>query len=199
MKPVLYFYPTQNQTITTKINCSKNSKLTYTYPKLENEWKFEANPEGILTFENGKKYNYLFWEGEESNVNYNLEEGFVVKKDNLETFFVDKLEKMGLKQHELNDFIVYWVPILMKNEYNYVNFVISSMNEQNENGETYNQNYNLEIEPKPETMFRIFMIYKPCNQDFKVKEQKLPSFQRKGFTVVEWGGIELSNNCLSGR
>ena len=57
----------------------------------------------------------------------------------------------------------------------------------------------LEIDPKPETLFRVFMIYKPCNQDFKVKEQELPTFQRKGFTVVEWGGMELSNNCLSDR
>lgn len=32
------------------------------------------------------------------------------------------------------------------------------------------------------------MTYKKCNKNLKVKEQVLDEVQRKGFTLVEWGG-----------
>ena len=40
------------------------------------------------------------------------------------------------------------------------------------------------------------MYHSPVGPDFKVESQELPTFERKGFTLVEWGGgpIELTNN-----
>ena len=48
------------------------------------------------------------------------------------------------------------------------------------------------IEPKPDNIIRVMMIYKPLNEFILVKEQKLDEVsKRNGFTVVEWGGTEL--------
>ena len=49
----------------------------------------------------------------------------------------------------------------------------------------------LEVNPKPDTVIRVLMIYKPLNKKIKVKEQKIITPERKGFTLVEWGGTEL--------
>jgi hypothetical protein len=47
----------------------------------------------------------------------------------------------------------------------------------------------LEVEPKPETVIRIFMEYKAYDgKSPKLPEQQLPQTVRKGFTLVEWGG-----------
>ena len=49
----------------------------------------------------------------------------------------------------------------------------------------------LEINPKPETLIRINMEFKGIRKPFEVIEQKLEKTERKGYTVVEWGGTKL--------
>ena len=44
------------------------------------------------------------------------------------------------------------------------------------------------ITPTPDTIIRVLMEYKPINSKIDIKEQKLKTPKRKGFTVVEWGG-----------
>jgi hypothetical protein len=52
----------------------------------------------------------------------------------------------------------------------------------------------LEITPKPDSMLRVFMVYKPLDDYVEVKPQVFEKFQRKGFSVVEWGGMEYKDN-----
>ena len=49
----------------------------------------------------------------------------------------------------------------------------------------------LEITPKPDTVIRVVMAYKKILKPYEVKEQVLESPERKGFTVVEWGGTKI--------
>jgi hypothetical protein len=52
----------------------------------------------------------------------------------------------------------------------------------------------INISPKPENLFRLYMYFSPIETPIKVKEQVLPKLKyRKGLTVVEWGGSELSS------
>jgi len=40
-------------------------------------------------------------------------------------------------------------------------------------------------------MFRVFMAWKALDAPVDIKPQTLVTFERKGFTVVEWGGAEI--------
>jgi len=40
-------------------------------------------------------------------------------------------------------------------------------------------------------MIRIFLTIKKLDRPINIKEQKLLSVERKGFTVIEWGGSNL--------
>ena len=71
---------------------------------------------------------------------------------------------------------------MQENKYNYIRF--ASMEE-------INEYMPLEISEEPDTLIRVFMQYKPLDEYVEVKEQKLESVKRKGFTVVEWGGTDL--------
>ena len=46
----------------------------------------------------------------------------------------------------------------------------------------------LNVTPKPDTMIRIFLCIKKIEAPIDIKEQKLEKNERKGFTVIEWGG-----------
>lgn len=179
-KPIIYFYPERTMDVNVKLDF--NGTLTTTYPKYKNGgWNVVAEPGGTLTDkETGREYSYLFWEGNSDTV-YDMSEGFVVAGKDTAEFLQKKLEYMGLTPKEYNEFIVYWLPEMENNKYNLINF----------QGKEYTENAKLEITPKPDSVLRVFMTWKALDEKVVVKEQKLSTFERKGFTVVEWGGAEL--------
>lgn len=58
--------------------------------------------------------------------------------------------------------------------------------------ETYTDSAVLTIEPQPDSLLRVFMAWKALDAPVAIEPQELAPFQREGFTVVEWGGCELS-------
>ena len=49
-------------------------------------------------------------------------------------------------------------------------------------------NFELKNSPKPDSLIRVFLTIKKLESSINIKEQKLVSNERKGFTVIEWGG-----------
>lgn len=178
-KPVIYLYPEESTEVNVKL--SFNGELDCTYPQYsENGWTVTANPDGTLVTADGREYSYLFWDGT-SNVDYDMSKGFVVKGEDTEAFLQEKLEYMGLTPREYNEFIVYWLPLMQDNEYNLIAF----------QGEEYTDNAELEITPAPDSVLRVFMTFRALDAPVEVEEQQLDTFERSGFTVIEWGGTEL--------
>lgn len=176
-KPVLYLYPTKKTNVT--VTFAKPENLTTTYPKYKNNWKITAYPNGDLYDQNNKYYYALYWE-EVKNHNITFNEGFYVNSKNAISFLEEKLTTLGLNPKERNEFIMYWLPILERNEHSLVYF------EQTEEREKYSK---LTISPKPDSLLRISMHIKKVSGKTTIKEQKLNTFKRSGFTAVEWGGV----------
>lgn len=178
-KPVIYLYPQQKTEVTVSMNNS--NLITVSYPEYSNGWKITANPDGTIKDEtNGSEYSYLFWEA--VGKIYDLESGYVVKKADLLNFLKEKLSGYGLLPKEYNEFIVYWYPILLRNECNAITFFC----------EEYEKDFELHIDPKPDRVFRIYMLYRKVdeNENIPLPNEPLP-VTREGFTVVEWGGQKI--------
>lgn len=176
-KPVLYLYPTLPTLITVTFDNPEN--LTTTYPKYENSWKVLANKNGDLYDLNDKYYYALYWE-EKGNHKVDFSEGFYVTKNNAIEFLEEKLTKIGLNDRERNEFIMYWLPILEENGKSLVYFELT------EERESYSK---INIQPQPDSLLRVAIHVKKVDSYTKIKEQKLPTFKRSGFTAVEWGGV----------
>ncbi|WP_346935707.1 hypothetical protein [Clostridium sp.] len=178
-KPVIYLYPTSEQSVRVKLDYKGD--LTCTYPEYKDGWNVIAEPDGTLTnIEDKREYSYLYWEGISRN-QWDMSKGFVVKGEDTEEFLQEKLEYMGLAPREYNEFIVYWLPIMQENKYNLITFA----------GEEYENLAELNITPKPDSILRVMMLFKSLDKPTKIEEQEIKSFERKGFTVVEWGGTEV--------
>ena len=176
-KPILYFYPLEPMDI--KVTFANPSLLTYTYPKYENSWDIHITPSGtIYDYRTKRNYYALYWEGIDSTV-IDTSVGFVVKGEDTVPFLEEKLSYLGLNEREINEFIIYWLDKLEKNPYNYIHFRTT------EDMESYMK---LHFSKIPDTLIRIMMDYSPLSKKIQVKEQKLEPKQRKGFTIVEWGG-----------
>lgn len=181
-KPVIYLYPETDTTVEVKVDPA--GKFTFTYPEYNDGWKFKASANGDLTF-GEDTYNYLFWE---SSARYSihsngLAKGYLVRGDEATTFLKEKLTEAGLTSEEQSDFITYWAPRLAKNDQNFVRF---------EFNETCDRFAKLDITPKPDHVYRIYMLWYPTNQKNIPSEQIIQKVDRTGFTVVEWGGQDLT-------
>ncbi len=179
-KPIIYLYPREETKITIKL--LKPEQLTVTYPKYNDIWDVTAKPNGdLIDNQTGRSLYGLYWEGK--NYNSKLEkEGFIVKGSDTISFLENSLSRLGLNEREANEFIIYWLPKLENNKYNYIHF---------SGTEFMNKEMPLEVNPKPNTMIRILMEYKPLERPINVEKQELKAPERKGFTLIEWGGTEL--------
>ena len=177
-KPVLYLYPKKTTKVT--VDFEHEDQLTTTYPKFKDNWVVTAKPNGDLYDAKGNYYYGLYWE-EDQNHLVDFREGFYVTKENAIEFLEEKLTTIGLNARERNEFIMYWLPILEKNGQSLVYFELT------EERDSYNK---LEITPAPDSLLRVAIHVKKVNNKVNIKEQKLPTFERTGFTAVEWGGVQ---------
>lgn len=180
-KPIIYLYTEQKQDVTVQLNYA--GTITASYPKYNDiihGWKVTAYPDGkIINHDDNNEYSYLFWEGKSrETINWDFSQGFVVKGENTREFLQDTLAKIGLTPKEYNEFIVYWYPKMKDNKYNLIHFA----------DEQYTKTAPLTITPKPDSILRVFMIFKPLHEKIEIEPQVFQPFERKGFTVVEWGG-----------
>lgn len=197
LKPIIYLYPTQETAVNVKLG--RPELITTSYPKYDSQtgWNVIAQPDGNLAYisnsnaNNGNRQLYsLYWEGK-NKPGYIHNDGFVVKGADIAGFLEDKLSQLGLSDREAEEFIIYWLPKLEHNEYNYIRF---------ETAKEISDYMPLTINPKPDTIIRIAMDWKKLDNEEAstlqrtLKEQKLPTTPaRTGFTVVEWGGSEIGS------
>ena len=177
-KPVIYLYPEKEMEV--KVQLDYDGKLVCTYPEYDNGWNVVAQPDGTLCDYSGKTYSYLFWEGN-THATYDFSKGFVVKGAETAEFLEEKLSEIGLNAKEANEFIVYWLPRMQENKYNLITFQTKA----------YTDVAKLHITPEPDSVLRVFMAYKELEAPIEIEEPVIAPFERKGFTVVEWGGAEV--------
>lgn len=178
-KPIVYLYPEKQTDVTVKV-LPTNGELTFTYPEYDGKWQVTANSNGLLKDKFGNEYEYLWWESRH-NSPLGLNNGFVVKYDNLDTFFNLTLGKAGFLQNEIDDFKEYWIPTMNKEYSPYYKISFLQNKEVNTIAE-------LSIYPKPDTEIRIFMVYERLNSYIEVTPQNIIQTERNGFVVTEWGG-----------
>ncbi len=179
-KPVIYLYPETPTEVSVKLTV--DGTLTCTYPAYDKGWNnFTAHPDGTLIFPDGKQYYCLYWEGIQ-NMDCDFTRGFCVRGEDTAAFLEWALSEQGLTPREANEFIIYWLPRMEQNPYNVIAFQT----------EAYTEGAVLEINPNPDSLLRVFMTYYPTDEAVEIPAQEFTPFERVGFTVVEWGGCELT-------
>lgn len=180
-KPIIYLYPTEETRVS--VNLKYADKITCSYPQYITGWNVLAEPNGdLIDLDNGRNLYSLYYESK-NTINFNIKkDGFIVKGTEVAKFLEEKLSILGLSERESEEFIVYWLPKLQENKYNYVRFATM---------EEINSNMPLEFSTEPDSIIRVLMTYKGINSPIEVEEQQLEIPKREGFVAVEWGGTEI--------
>ena len=178
---VIYLYPTEEMNV--KVELGYKDNITVSYPEYKNGWNIIAKPNGrLVDLDTNRELYSLYYECENA-IKFDItDEGFVVKGEEIVPFLEEKLKVLGLLDVEAEEFIIYWLPILKENKYNYIRFATE---------EEINQNMPLSIDKSPDSIIRVLMVYKALEEEIEVSEQVLESPVREGFTVVEWGVTDI--------
>jgi hypothetical protein len=176
-KPVVYLYPTAS----TVVNVRVGANVTVSDPQYPaGGWRnVLAQPSGKLTYE-GKNYESLFWEGTGYGEYPGISSGTVVKKADVVATMKRQLAEQGLNAKETSDFVAFWQDKIPSKPYVRLTWL---------NTAQMNTLAPLYINPKPDTVLRVFLDMEGFDTKIELPAQKLTSTFRHGFTVVEWGGL----------
>ncbi len=192
-KPVIYLYADEPQ-IEAHVELElKTGEMTTTWPyAVQNgdvySWDVISCDDGTIFDADGNEYSYLFWEAKDYGT-HSFDQGFCVAGEDTAEFLRETLSEIGLTPKEYNEFIVYWLPKMQDNAYNIITF------EGLDPEDAYNTNNRLSVTDEDgneaDSMLRIMMVWKAADEAVEIEAQEFETFERKGFTVVEWGGTEV--------
>ena len=163
--------------------------LTASYPAYpEQGWRVRVRPDATLTdLDTGRTLYCLFWEGRREEIR-RPDSGFIVAGADTAAFLEEKLALLGLNARETEEFILYWLPAMQRNPWNYIRFA---------GEEEIGRAMPLAIFPAPDRVLRVWMEYTAlAERPEGIPEQVLEPVSREelsasGFYAVEWGGSEF--------
>ena len=179
-KPVVYLYP--ENTLDVSVRVFPSEGVSVSEPSYGDGWNVRARPDGtLLNYADGKTYPYLFWEGGSDALYQTPEKGFVTSRKDLSEFFDEKLLQTGLSAKESADFKEFWIPRMeaIEKPYYFVTFLAQK---------EIDRIAPLVVTPTPDTVIRVMMDFRGLDQWENVSGFSLHTPERRGFTVVEWGG-----------
>jgi hypothetical protein len=172
-KPAVYLYPSKQMNVFVQVIV--NGHLTFTDPDYNTGWNVNVTPSGLID----NKYDYLFYEADLNKMEL-PNEGWIVEYENLKTWFDEYLPKLGLNEKEKEQFEEYWLGKLRIANYYDIRILDNKF---------LSENMDLIINPKPETLLRLNFYFQPLSVKTELTAPEIKEVTRKGFTVVEWGGI----------
>lgn len=186
-KPAIYLYP--QKPIDVNVKLALDGNMTVSEPQYDsaNGWVVHASPDGKLSTSNNLPLanNYLYYEADLNNVEI-PKNGFIIPQMNLSNELSGMLRTLGFNNTESNDFLKYWLPRLTDRPYYFVTLLPES---------TINQKEALDISVKPDSIIRSRFVFEGLDTPMKVDPLVIPSHQRKGFTLTDWGGTLVGKSC----
>lgn len=170
-----------------------------------------VNEGGCLTIlGNDVKYSSLFWEskrmtnaGQNSRVNIDLDQSVIGSVATVLESLSNNLRAMSMSDTAATDFMQYWIPALTRIEKAGQHVAIQFVSQ-----EVLNRDTPLVIEPKPDVVTRIFMVFKAVPSVKRLatctfgRGDPRPrwldqvnvdplAFDRSKYRGLEWGGAEI--------
>ena len=173
-KPALYLYPVKKMSV--EVVLDPKGKVIQSIPLYNKRWRVMADSDGLID----NKYRYLFYEVALDKHITVPQEGWSVKYSDLSGWFDKYLNDFGLNKNEATAFKAYWLKNLPVSNYYSIKLI---------RPEIVNDQLGLKILPKPDSQLRVLLGFTPTRDTVNLKAPAIDTFERKGFVVVEWGGI----------
>ena len=111
-KPNIYIYPEQNIQLNLELSFPIGGRILVSIPDYGDGWNVSVDTNGLIN----DSYSYLFYESYQPDI-WQRDNGWIVEKTELESFFRENMINYGFDGQEIEDFIEYWIPRLDRFSY----------------------------------------------------------------------------------
>lgn len=180
VEPITYLYSDAPRRVNLRFD--PQVKVTQSIPDYGDGWSVEVWPGGMLWDISARKlFRFLYWEGV-SGMASPFESGWSVSEGDVPGFLRGKVSELGLEGQEIEDFLGYWQRALRGAPYFLIRFL---------EPEEVGRLAPLSLDPPADTVIRVYLDYKKVGAPRRIPAPApRPKVKRKGFTWVEWGGLE---------
>lgn len=181
-EPLVYLY--SDKKLAVEIKFGPQIQLTRVKPPYNGSWKVIVTPPNqIVDVSTGRTMKTLFWEGK-AYLTPPWTSGWVIARQDLESFFSRQLISEGLNLTEAKHFMQYWLPRMQLYPFYKIRFF---------NREFLNIYAPISIVPEPDSLIRVHMEFQGLNAPVAMAVPKATVVPlRSGFSFVEWSGFDYS-------
>jgi len=179
-KPAIYLYPGVETDV--HVALEVNGAIFQSEPAYNNGWFVHVTRKGTINNER----DYLYYEAVLDEPVVFVPGSWVVKREDLQAWFDDHLVDLGLNVLEIQSFKEYWLNRLTQGVYYEIALVSQDF---------LDENAKLVVMPVPDTVIRCILYFIPLKETRKYVPPEVRTPRRKGFTVVEWGGVLAEENA----
>ncbi|KAK0454194.1 uncharacterized protein EV420DRAFT_604824 [Desarmillaria tabescens] len=240
-KPVIYLFAPHPMNAVVRVALVKSWSFSALYPSIQVkstesgqsiEWNVNTHEDHTMTdTATGTRVSYLFWEAETNpgcppsppssphlipalldtispfnplQAKVTNDESIVLPTSKIAPYIDKALTVLGLHVEARTSFITYWLPSILKHDYVALRFLPQA---------SYEYAAPLHVEPKPDVVTRVFMLFKRvCEDELDEWEGALSRASEEVefwksvigvdcnmmedealFRVLEWGGMEVKN------
>ena len=174
-KPNIYIYPTEKFSLDVQLKFPNGGKIIASAPEYLNSWHIQVEPTGLIN----DQYQFLFYEARIPEI-LQRKSGWIIKGKDLENFFQENLINLLFSKKEISDFLEYWIPRLRINK----TYVIYP-----HYAKDLSEIVDIRFSVPPDNIIRVLYLIEEYQGNQIVKLPQVPSHQREGFTVLEWGVV----------
>ena len=182
-KPAIYIYPKKEINVEVKLKIK--GQLMTVIPDYNDGWRMHVKPNGQMKVIGGNtqiSYDYIYYDNTVDKI-IKPKEGWNIHKKDLLKWHKKFLTDIGLNESEKKEYLEYWIPRL-ENEIDGDYILINNLSK-----DYIDEYMELNITPKPEHIYRLLVLYRNGFKNMEIKNPEVETFERKGYYVVEWGGI----------
>lgn len=192
-KPVLYLYA--DQPLEARVGfVNPEMETSYEDPPRQKDgcWHVIVHPDGHLKLPDGSTKEELYWEVQRASYVVDDKKCFPIKGECFDASIRTLLVTSGLSKVELDFFVDYWNGSFRKGRCYKIQFI----------NDVYSEDYPLDIRPRPDGLYRLFMIFQRISFSsyFDLLHDAWPNRTvfpwlrpESGFIAVEWGGAEVES------
>lgn len=175
-KPNIYIYTQEQIQLTVNLDFPLGGEIVTSIPDYGTGWNISVDTNGLID----NTYSFLFYESIQPDI-WQINNGWIIEKSELESFFTANLSDYGFYGQEINDFIDYWIPKL--DNYKYYSICPQT-------SVLINNVIELSFSKQPDNILRLFYVIKGYDKlPNKLIEPSITTFDREGYFVTEWGVI----------
>jgi len=175
-KPNIYIYPESEIDLNVRLTFPNGGRVIVSEPLYNGGWSTHVTEEGLID----NKFTFLFYECKTPDF-CQYDEGWIVEKPELASFFENELQTLKFNEVEIQDFLDHWLPLL-KEHNQYIIYPQYS--------EILEQMVTIDCDIEPDIINRIWYVVREYDGDEQApRTPDSEVFSREGFYIMEWGLI----------